>query len=114
VDPELGELQRPELAGNFNAGVQFDRFTIRYAMQYMDEMGLRDVEIETAPALYGPAGIADETYIHDISASFDITDRYRIFGGVNNFTDETPFLTEFAFPVSPIGTFFFLGLDANF
>jgi len=109
VDPELGELQRPELAGNFNAGVQFDRFTIRYAMQYMDEMGLRDVEIETAPALYGPAGIADETYIHDISASFDITDRYRIFGGVNNFTDETPFLTEFAFPVSPIGTFFFLG-----
>jgi len=114
VDPELGELQRPELAGNFNAGVQFDRFAIRYAMQYMDEMGLRDVEIETAPALYGPAGIADETYIHDISASFDITDRYRIFGGVNNFTDEIPHLTEFAFPVSPIGTFFFLGLDANF
>jgi outer membrane receptor protein involved in Fe transport len=114
VDPELGELQRPELAGNLFAGVQLDRLSVRYSMQYMDEMGLRDVEIETAAALYGANGIADETYIHDISASFDITDRYRIFGGVNNFTDETPFLTEFAFPVSPIGTFYFLGLDANF
>lgn len=114
VDPELGELQRPEWAANFNAGVQLDRFSIRYSMQYLDEMALRDVEIETAAALYGPAGIADETYIHDISASFDLTDRYRIFGGVNNFTDEVPFLTEFAFPVSPIGMFFFLGLDANF
>jgi len=114
VDPELGELQRPELAANFNVGAAVGRFAIRYQMNYMDKQGLRDVEIETAPTLYGPAGIADETYIHDISASFDITDRYRVFGGINNFTDETPFLTENAFPVNPLGSFFFVGLDANF
>jgi outer membrane receptor protein involved in Fe transport len=114
VDPELGELQRPELAGSFEAGVRIGNFAARYQMQYMDEQGLRDVEIETAPTLYGPAGIADETYIHDLSASFDISDRYRVFGGVNNFTDETPFLTENAFPVNPLGRFFFIGLDANF
>jgi Cu+-exporting ATPase len=30
------------------------------------------------------------------------------------FTDETLFLTENAFPVNPLGRFFFIGLDANF
>jgi len=114
VDPELGELQRPELAANFNVGAAIGRFAVRYQMNYMDEQGLRGVEIETAPTLYGPAGIADETYIHDISASFDITDRYRVFGGINNFTDEIPFLTEQSFPVNPLGQYFFVGLDANF
>ena len=83
-------------------------------MQYLDEQALRDVEIETAPTLFGPAGIADETYIHDISFSWDVSERYQIFGGVNNVGDEIPFLTELAFPVSPLGRFFFLGLDANF
>ena len=82
-------------------------------MQYMDEQGLRAVEIETVDILYGPAGIADETYIHDISISWDVSDTYRIYGGVNNVGDETPFLTEFAFLVSPIGRFFFLGVNYN-
>ena len=80
-------------------------------MQYLDEQALRAVEIETVDSLYGPAGIADETFIHDISFRFDVSDRYRIYGGVNNIGDETPFLTEFAFPVSPVGRFFFLGVN---
>jgi len=113
VDPELGELQRPELAANFTAEWATGPLAVAYQMQYMDEQGLRDVEIETQPIFYGPAGIADSVTIHDISASWDITDRYRVFGGINNFTDEQPFLTEFAFPVTPVGTFFFLGIDVN-
>lgn len=114
VDPELGELQRPEWAGNFNATLGRDAWTVIYQMQYLDEQALRDVEIETAPTLFGPAGFSDETYIHDISAVWDVTDKYRIYGGVNNISDEQPFLTEFAFPVSPVGRYFFVGLDANF
>ena len=114
VDPELGELQRPEWAGNFNAQVDFEDFAVRYQVQYMDKQALRSVEIETIDTLYGPAGMADETYIHDISFSYDMNDRYRIFGGVNNIGDETPFLTELAFPVSPLGRFYFLGVNANF
>ena len=30
------------------------RFAVRYQVNYMDEQGLREVEIETAPTLYGP------------------------------------------------------------
>lgn len=114
VDPELGELQRPEWAGNFNAAVDFGAVRLGYQMQYLDSMALRDVEIETADTLYGPAGFADETYIHDLSASWQINDSYMVYGGINNIGDETPFLTEFAFPVSPVGRFFFVGLDVDF
>ena len=114
VDPELGELQRPEWAGNFSASLASDSFSVNYRMQYLGEQALRDVEIETIDSLFGPAGMADETYVHDISATFDITDRYRLYGGINNVTNERPFITEFAFPVNPIGRFFFLGVDASF
>lgn len=114
VDPELGELQRPEWAGNFTAAVGQDRWSVNYSMQYLDEMALRGVEIETVDSLYGPAGIADETLIHDISATFEMSDRYKLYGGVNNLSDEQPFLTEFAFPVSPLGRFFFVGFEADF
>ena len=113
VDPELGELQRPEWAGNFTAEWATGPFAVAYQMQYMGEQGLRGVEIETQAINYGPAGIADSVTIHDITARWDITDRYRVFGGINNFTDEQPFLTELAFPVTPVGMFFFLGLDVN-
>jgi outer membrane receptor protein involved in Fe transport len=113
VDPELGELQRPEWAGTFNVSLATDAFGIEYKMQYLGEQALRDVEIETVDSLFGPAGIADETYIHDLAATFDFSDRYRIYGGINNIGDERPFITEFAFPVNPIGRFFFVGFEAN-
>ena len=35
-------------------------------------------------------------------------------GGVNNLGNETPFITEQAFPVSPRGRYFFLGVNAAF
>jgi len=114
VDPELGELQTPEWGGNFTAGVVIGPVKVGYRLQYMSEQGLREVEIETASFVFGPAGIADETYIHDISFSWDLNDNYQLYGGVNNISDEIPFLTEYAFPVSPLGRFFFFGLDVNF
>jgi len=114
VDPELGELQRPEWAGNFNATLGRGPVQVRYQMQYIGEQALRSVEIETIDSLYGAAGMADATYLHDISVSWNVNDQYQVYGGINNVGDENPFITEFAFPVSPIGRFFFFGLSADF
>ena len=113
VDPELGELQRPEWAGNFLWTLATGPFGLNYKMQYLDKQALRNVEIETIDSLFGPAGMADETYVHDIAATWDVTDQYRLYGGINNIGDERPFITEFAFPVNPIGRFFFVGLDVR-
>jgi outer membrane cobalamin receptor len=45
VDPELGELQRPEWAGNFDVSAIFGSLLVQYNMQFMDEQALRAVEI---------------------------------------------------------------------
>ena len=37
-----------------------------------------------------------------------------LYGGVNNISDELPYITEQAFPVSPRGRFIFLGARASF
>jgi len=114
VDPELGELQRPEWAGNFNASLSRGPVRFTYQMQYIGEQALRAVEIETIDQLYGPAGMADATYVHDISLSWDVNDQYQVYGGINNVGDERPYITELAFPVSPLGRFYFIGLNADF
>ena len=113
VDPELGELQRPELAATIDINLGRDNWSVNWQTQYLDEQTFRDVEIETVSEQYGPDGIADETYIHNLSFAWDINDTYRLYGGVNNVGDEDPFRTEQAYPVSPIGRFFFVGFNVN-
>ncbi|QFT78865.1 TonB-dependent receptor domain-containing protein [Erythrobacter sp. THAF29] len=118
VDPELGELQRPEWAGRASLTWDWDRLSLTWGTTYFDKMGLRAVEIESVgqgPAFqYTPEnGITDETFIHDISFSYDFNDMFDIYGGVNNVFNEKPFVTEQAYPVSPVGTLFFLGVRAT-
>lgn len=110
IDPELGELQRPEWSGRATASYGIGDFNLNYTVTYLGEMGLRGVEIETVAAQFGPAGIADETWTHNLAASYAFPDMgLEVFGGVNNISDVKPFITERAYPVSPIGRSFFLG-----
>lgn len=111
VDPELGELQRPQWAANVTLGWERGPFQVSWNTVYLGEMGLRAVEIETQPEVFGPDGLADATLIHDLSASWMFRDSLLLFGGVNNVFDEEPFITEQAYPVNPRGRFLFAGAE---
>ncbi len=111
VDPELGELRRPELSGAAHLGWTFGPLYARWTSLYQDSQALADVEIETSSFTFGPAGFSDDFWSHDLSVSYDWNDSVRVFGGINNVTDEIPFLTEWAYPVSPRGRYFFVGLN---
>jgi len=108
-DPELGELQRPEWAGNLGAVISRGPVSVTWQSQYLGKQGLRSVEIETVDQIFGPAGITGSLFIHDISFTYDVMDNLQVYGGVNNLGDKDPFITEAAFPVSPVGRNFFLG-----
>ncbi|MEL6238494.1 MAG: hypothetical protein AAFQ90_07865, partial [Pseudomonadota bacterium] len=102
-------------SGTGNVAWNFGGFTLGYSLQYLSEMTLGDVEIETVEAQFGENGFADEYFIHDLTASYRFQDdRYEVYGGINNFTDEEPFVTERAYPVNPVGRYFFLGVRATF
>jgi len=114
VDPELGELQRPEWAGRASLTAEYESFSLTWGTTYLDSMGLRAVEIETVgdtgTDTYSRAnGLTNEAWIHDISFTWEATDMIDIYGGVNNVFNRKPFVTEQAYPVSPVGTLFFLG-----
>ncbi len=109
VNPELGEVLRPERAGNVFLSWDYGDVSVAFQSQYLDEMLLSFVEIETAETLYGDAVFMDETWIHDISASYIYNEEITIYGGIRNLSEEDPFSTDNAFPASPRGRMFFLG-----
>ena len=111
ANPELLEINRPELAGNVFLNWSWGDLRVGWQSQYMDEMLFGGIEVETAETLYGRSVFQEAFWQHDLSASYLVNDELMIYGGVKNLTDEEPFITENAFPASPRGTFYFVGLD---
>ena len=114
VNPGLEELGAPEWAGLFSGTWNRDAFTLTYRMQYIGEQGIASaVQIERVDLEFGAAGIADEYFVHDLSATYEWNDQFTFYGGVNNLTDEEPYLASSAYPVSGMGRFYFLGVKAR-
>ncbi len=114
LDPELVEIQRPRLAGQIGLSWRSGPFSAGWATRYMSKQGLRGVEIETLEQLFGDAGIVGSFTVHDLTLGYEWSDSIDVYGGVNNVGDRLPFITEQAYPVSPIGRNFFLGVTARF
>lgn len=111
VDPELREEQRPEWAGLGSLSVGYGDWTLRYGLQYVGSTAFAGIDIETLDTQVGPAGLADEYWIHDVSITYEANEDFTIFAGVNNLTDEEPYPTNFAYPVNPYGTYLFIGIS---
>ena len=110
VDPELGELGRPEWTATGSTSIGYGPVTLNYSLQWIGRQAMDRVEVETADIITGPAGFADDTFAHDISVSYDMRSLATVYAGVNNLTDVTPYRTNLAYPVSPMGRAFFVGL----
>lgn len=114
VDPELGEIYRPELAGNIFLTWSYGDWQVGWQSQYMDTQLLGPagaVEIQTAQTLYGSVVFQPEFWQHDINARYLWNDDVVIYGGIKNLSDEQPFISNNAYPASPRGTFYFVGVD---
>lgn len=117
VDPELGEMRRPEWAGQLTAGVTYGDLSFALNTSYLSEQTLdfeSGVEIETVDQNFGPSAFTDEIYMHNLTGRYTYSDELLIYGGVNNLTDEDPYRTERGYPVSVIGRSYFLGLTYGF
>ena len=110
-NPELLEINRPELAGNIFLNWNWGDLRVGWQSQFLDEMLYGGIEVETAETLYGSSVFRDAMWIHDINASYLINDGLMVYGGIKNVTEEQPFITELAFPASPRGRFYFVGVD---
>jgi iron complex outermembrane receptor protein len=110
-DDEKGEMQRPEWAGNLSATWGNGSLTLGYQARYMGNQFMRLVE-ENAAASFDNANTGS-LWIHNVSGNYTISDRYTVYGGIQNFTDEEPFATQPAFPTGLRGAYFFAGLTVT-
>ena len=115
VNPGLRELGAPEWAGFGSASWNRGAFTINYGVQYIGSTAAASViQIERVDFEFGPAGLAPAYWLHNVSFNLDATDEITFYGGINNLTDEEPYLSSSAYPVSGIGRSLFLGVTARF
>ena len=107
ADDETGEIQSPEWAGNFSARWSTSRLSLGYQARYVGNQFHRGVEANAALSFDNAnTGV---NWTHDLSANFAISDRYTVYGGIQNVSDERPFRTQPAFPTGLRGRFFFFG-----
>ncbi len=111
VDDELKEVRRPQWIVNGGLQWQYDRVQVNYGLLFMSNQALDDVEIADEGLFVNP--FAGDTFIHNLSANYEVFDGINIYGGINNFTDTDPLGTSTSFPVSPMGRTFFLGLNSS-
>ena len=111
IDPGLGEIYQPERTGNIYLGWTWGGLSVGWQSQYLGEMllGTPRIEVETYETLFGPSVLLDETWIHDVNARYEINDELTVYGGINNLTQTSPFISENAFPATPRGRMIFVG-----
>jgi iron complex outermembrane recepter protein len=111
ANPELGEIKRPEIVGNIFLNWTWRDLFVRWQAQYWGEQLLENIEVEEAQSLFGPSVTMGAVWQHNLSMRYLLNDSLMIYGGVKNVTDEQPFITSFAFPVSARGRFLFAGIE---
>ena len=115
VNPGLRELGAPEWSGFGSATWTRGIFTLTYGVQYIEATAAASViQIERIDTEFGPAGFAKDYWIHNLSFALNATDKITFYGGINNLTDQEPYLSSSAYPVSGIGRSFFLGATTRF
>ena len=98
-------------AGNFSATWGNERLTFGYQARYMGNQFLRLVEVNEAASFdNGTSGVL---WIHNLSGNYVISDKFTVYGGIQNLADEQPFATQPAFPTGLRGRYFFAGVTAT-
>ena len=133
TDPEFAdqlnvELGDPQDAFNWNTSLKTGRFTFGYQMRYLSKMLLNTAAYEFFFEKQGrepedPDWAEQKFYpsvfYHDIRASFDATDRFNMYLGIDDVTNRKPPLGATSIGQGSgiyrnIGRFFFAGVVAKF
>jgi len=105
------ELPAPKYQVNLDTSWIYGKLTLAYNLNWSSHtLRYPHDEVDADPNLTAP----EYKYIkahsqHDIYASYDVTDKMQIYGGINNFTDAKPDFASITYPNEPLGRFLFVG-----
>ncbi|MFN3668790.1 MAG: TonB-dependent receptor domain-containing protein [Brevundimonas sp.] len=110
-DSSLGFPGAPEWITSFDATWTWRDFLVNYGFTYYDET----FRIDPLTLAAEPDFVEEEYRMfsalkrHDIQARWNIDDRFAVYGGINNFTNQEPDRGSFATPIGPQGRTFYIG-----
>lgn len=110
-EQQRNRTYRPNYSGNLDVSWIHGPLTVNYGLAWQGKTERYTQIQQAAHPNYDPRYIMyKERWEHDVQLSYDVGDRFTIYGGINNFTDQQPDIAAgFAYPVSAIGRSFYMG-----
>ena len=111
-DIDLGEEDAPEWQVNFDLTWQLGVVTLNYGFNYFDKtLRVTHAQLAGNPDIVEPRYVyLDSKFTHDLQARLDLKSGLSLYGGINNFMDQTPDIGRDAYPVSPMGRYVYAGM----
>ena len=113
VEDRVGEFGYPEWIVNANINWTLGPVTLGWSGRYEDSQlltGLFNQQFIGNPIFSDPAETGD-SWIHDFNFNLELSDRFTVYGGLNNAFDREPYLGSLARPAGPRGRFGFLAVN---
>lgn len=126
----LGEFGNPKWIANFGVTWKLPRGRIGWTGRFessqlapgITNIQVVDVAIEGNAVVVRPDNTlvplaqrdTGDSLVHDLFMSYDVTDKFSFYGGINNLTDREPYLASLVRPIGVRGRFFYLGLRGKF
>ncbi|RYD66482.1 MAG: TonB-dependent receptor [Sphingomonadales bacterium] len=106
----------PEYSGQLDLTWAKDGVMLNYGLAYFSE-----TRRFTADQIRANPNYAEPRYFfyrdkfeHDLQLAIDVNDKFRFYGGVNNFTNEKGDAGSASYPYSAIGRYFYAGAKVRF
>ena len=111
VDETVGQAFSPEWQASLDISWEWKNLFVNYGYNWFDETrrfeGRPDDYVDPAYKNYSARSV------HDIQLRYTVDDRVQVYGGVNNIGDQKPDRGLSDYPVSPLGRYFYLGMNLS-
>ncbi|MFU8816208.1 MAG: TonB-dependent receptor plug domain-containing protein [Pseudomonadales bacterium] len=115
-DSDRGEINAPDWQIKLDLTWEFGPAMVNYGLSHFAE-----TQRYTKQTRRANPDIADRRFwnykqreVHDVHAAFQFQNGARVYGGINNFTNEKPDIGQVSYPVNAVGRFFYFGVDVDF
>ena len=111
VDDDILESYNPRLRGSATLDWTLGGFNASYTVDYFSKTRRFTTEqLAANPDISDPKlFFFNEKWTHDARISHDISEKFNIYGGINNIFDAKPDFTSLSYPVSAIGRSIYVG-----
>lgn len=130
TNDQLGEFGNPEWIANFGVTYRADNWSLGWQGRFESSQlspGIDNIEVVSVDIEGGNVVVNDDNsfvalpqrdtgdaIVSDFFFTYDFSDEFNVYGGVNNAFDKDPFLGSLVRPIGVRGRYFYMGVRGSF